>query len=654
MRKLLNIFGALALFGLFSGPAAATCTGLMPAGDLCGNSGASAAIPGPVNALPSLATSQLYGGTGGAGVAQHFPAGTGVETALQQNIGSAGAPVLFNGAGGEPSSIDLTNATKVPFTAPWYLATQNGLACDNSTDDTAALNALMVAVGNNKIGGTIFLNGRCVILGQLQYAGASTFKGAVRITGMGSTSLPDWDGHYYSYGSELDLRYNAPYGKILLTGGQVELDHVALVDSGSDCAPFIKVTNTRLYAHDNTFIGNSSGTCYNDAIIWGGLSGNSGSGPDDVFTGYGSKEYNDHFASMGRIAVFNETANSITLDELYVDGTNQNNTTLAISSATNASSAELTAAEARFNPGDTFKVNISGFTGSWTPLNGTSVAATATAKNKFTVAVNSTTFGAMTGTPVIPDGEMFYFFGGTPATQQVGNRIIGGTFELYHYAYFAKIVYGGADQFIAPGLFDNTSQTIGDYNLSTDTYSSVYAGPTQIINGFMDVTGNAPSFLTGLGASTLVINNNVVAKAGSDSSAATPTAPNSTSTYTMQGLAGAITPSASGNVFISISGTIVSSSATVNLGIIYQISHGTGSAPTTNGALAGTQDCQTQEYTGLIAATAAGDIHQPFSISCRITGLAAGTTYWLDLAAKAITTANDVSFVNVNIATIEQ
>lgn len=37
--------------------------------------------------------------------------GTGVATALAVNVGSAGAPVLFNGAGGTPSSIVLTNAT---------------------------------------------------------------------------------------------------------------------------------------------------------------------------------------------------------------------------------------------------------------------------------------------------------------------------------------------------------------------------------------------------------------------------------------------------------------------------------------------------------------------------------------------------------------
>lgn len=40
--------------------------------------------------------------------------GTGVATALAVNTGSAGAPVLFNGAGGTPSSLVLTNATGSP------------------------------------------------------------------------------------------------------------------------------------------------------------------------------------------------------------------------------------------------------------------------------------------------------------------------------------------------------------------------------------------------------------------------------------------------------------------------------------------------------------------------------------------------------------
>jgi len=42
--------------------------------------------------------------------------GTGIATALGINVGSAGAPILFNGAGGTPSSMTGTNITGLPLT----------------------------------------------------------------------------------------------------------------------------------------------------------------------------------------------------------------------------------------------------------------------------------------------------------------------------------------------------------------------------------------------------------------------------------------------------------------------------------------------------------------------------------------------------------
>ena len=57
--------------------------------------------------------------------------GTGVGTALAINVGSAGAPVTFNGAGGTPSSITLTNGTGLPIA---------GLT--NSTSTTLGVGAL--------------------------------------------------------------------------------------------------------------------------------------------------------------------------------------------------------------------------------------------------------------------------------------------------------------------------------------------------------------------------------------------------------------------------------------------------------------------------------------------------------------------------------
>lgn len=70
--------------------------------------------------------------------------GTGVAAALAVNVGSAGAPVLFNGALGTPSSANLSNATALP------LASITGAG-------TGVLAALAINVGS--AGAPVVLNG---------------------------------------------------------------------------------------------------------------------------------------------------------------------------------------------------------------------------------------------------------------------------------------------------------------------------------------------------------------------------------------------------------------------------------------------------------------------------------------------------------------
>ncbi len=69
---------------------------------------------GNVTAAGTLTNNALVIGQGTTAVAT-TTTGTGILTALGTNTGSAGAPVLFNGAGGTPSSITLTSGTGLPL-----------------------------------------------------------------------------------------------------------------------------------------------------------------------------------------------------------------------------------------------------------------------------------------------------------------------------------------------------------------------------------------------------------------------------------------------------------------------------------------------------------------------------------------------------------
>jgi hypothetical protein len=147
---------------------------------------------------------------------------------------------------------------------------------------------------------------------------------------------------------------------------------------------------------------------------------------------------------------------------------------------------------------------------------------------------------------------------------------------------------------------------------------------------------------------------NAVNSATSQKQVSTPTAPSSTSAYAMQGLAGSITPATTGTVLITISGTVDSGAGTAaGNGIIYQISYGTGSAPSNAASLTGTQVGSVQQYTNAATVTAFGDVNVPFSHSAVVTGLTVGTTYWVDEAAKSIATASDISLENVSISVVE-
>lgn len=76
--------------------------------------------------------------------------GTGVQTALGINVGSAGGPVTFNGAGGTPSSIALTNGTGLPTTGLTGTL-QAAQEPAHTGDVTNSAGSLALTIANNAV-----------------------------------------------------------------------------------------------------------------------------------------------------------------------------------------------------------------------------------------------------------------------------------------------------------------------------------------------------------------------------------------------------------------------------------------------------------------------------------------------------------------------
>lgn len=194
---------------------------------------------------------------------------------------------------------------------------------------------------------------------------------------------------------------------------------------------------------------------------------------------------------------------------------------------------------------------------------------------------------------------------------------------------------------------NNVARSMGQANTAITGNSSAL---TTAAANITTLQGN----VTTLQGNVTTLQGDITGRATEQAAVSAPTAPASTGTFFMQGLAGSITPTTTGKVLIIISGTIVApAGTTVDNGIKYQISYGTGVAPSNTGALAGTQIGTVQAFTLFVAATAAADVHIPFSIAAVVTGLTLATAYWIDLAAESVTTASDMGLSNVSITAVE-
>jgi trimeric autotransporter adhesin len=123
--------------------------------------------------------------------------GTGVQTSLGVAIGSAGAPVLFNGAGGTPSSITLTNATGTAASLTAGLVSSIGnltgdVTSSNRVTTLATVNSNVGSFGSSTAIPIFTVNGKGLITAAstaVVIAPAGTLSGATLASGVTASSL---------------------------------------------------------------------------------------------------------------------------------------------------------------------------------------------------------------------------------------------------------------------------------------------------------------------------------------------------------------------------------------------------------------------------------------------------------------------------------
>jgi hypothetical protein len=192
-----------------------------------------------------------------------------------------------------------------------------------AVDSTPAVNAAMVAcapvVGNTISGGGIiyFPRGRYLIEGVLLIPNdgddsVQQFRNvSMRFTGDGPFKTGNAFPISPNSGSILDLRYNSSghLAKIVTIGtGYFEMDHITLMDGGTDTLPFFLSVGTTCHIHDCGFWGTSE---YNDCILLGGsYIGNPRTEETSAFSGYGTVIECNQADFIKRLVVLGAYANN--------------------------------------------------------------------------------------------------------------------------------------------------------------------------------------------------------------------------------------------------------------------------------------------------------------------------------------------------------
>lgn len=175
--------------------------------------------------------------------------------------------------------------------------------------------------------------------------------------------------------------------------------------------------------------------------------------------------------------------------------------------------------------------------------------------------------------------------------------------------------------------------TVGGTGLTSVTTGDLFYGSASNVISKLGI-GSAGQFLAIIGG--------IPTWCSANTYDATPTNPTANSGALMLGLAGAITPNRTGNLYVVITGMIKGSST----GLTYtcQIAYGTGTAPINGAASTGTL---TGKPNGLTVAGITNLQNEVVSFTCQgpISGAALSTALWIDLVTSSSGTCTVTNIV---------
>ena len=229
----------------------------------------------------------------------------------------------------------------------------------NGTDETATLLAQITEAGAAGKGYCLSIDaGKSLTIASLTIPndGATVPNQIpIRITGATGNTNSHGSGVITSTASILNLIGGGTAKIISLGSAMLEIDHLALVDSSTNCVPFLLSTNTTINIHDNLFYGEhlNASACNDGIIIGGGTSTTYGGLVTSPNQGYVDQIWNNTFVGMRTLVHLNQFANAVNVSGNY----NYNCGTTVAGTADGASAYELPNDTAYNVQGGTFTAN---------------------------------------------------------------------------------------------------------------------------------------------------------------------------------------------------------------------------------------------------------------------------------------------------------